>query len=110
MQFSKLSSFIAVALLVAVVFAGLATTPAAAQTDTMQFRYNAAHTGDYSPVAGSTPPNNRLNWNYTTGQNLATPYPYVESSPAVANGIVYVGSNDGNIYALNATTGAKLWN
>ena len=34
---------------------------------------------------------------------------YVHSSPAVANGVVYVGSDDGNVYALNASTGAKLW-
>jgi hypothetical protein len=55
MKFSKVLACITVALLVAVAFAGLATTPAtAAQTDAMQFRYNAAHTGDYSPVAGST--------------------------------------------------------
>ena len=32
-----------------------------------------------------------------------------DSSPAVANGVVYVGSVDGNVYALNASTGAKLW-
>ena len=32
-----------------------------------------------------------------------------ESSPAVANGVVYVGSEDNNVYALNASTGAKLW-
>ena len=31
------------------------------------------------------------------------------SSPAVANGVVYVGAGDGNVYALNAGTGAKLW-
>ena len=31
------------------------------------------------------------------------------SSPAVANGVVYVGSLDNNVYALNASTGAKLW-
>ena len=31
------------------------------------------------------------------------------SSPAVANGVVYIGSGDGNVYALNASTGAKLW-
>jgi len=42
-------------------------------------------------------------WNYTTGSA-------VPSSPAVANGVVYVGSYDGNIYALNATTGANVWN
>ena len=31
------------------------------------------------------------------------------SSPAVANGVVYVGSYDNNVCALNASTGAKLW-
>ena len=35
---------------------------------------------------------------------------FVESAPAIANGVVYVGSDDGNLYALNATSGAKLWN
>jgi len=30
-------------------------------------------------------------------------------SPAVANGLVYSGAFDGNIYALNASTGARLW-
>jgi outer membrane protein assembly factor BamB len=34
----------------------------------------------------------------------------VISSPAYANGVVYVGSYDNNVYALNARTGAKLWN
>jgi len=34
----------------------------------------------------------------------------VVSSPAVADNVVYVGSNDGNVYALNATTGAFIWN
>jgi eukaryotic-like serine/threonine-protein kinase len=33
----------------------------------------------------------------------------VESSPVAANGAVYVGADDGNLYAINATTGAKLW-
>ena len=31
------------------------------------------------------------------------------SSPALAKGTVYVGSEDGDVYALNAATGAKLW-
>ena len=42
-----------------------------------------------------------LLWSYRTGYS-------VESSPAVANGVVYVGSGR-NLYALNASTGAKLW-
>jgi outer membrane protein assembly factor BamB len=32
------------------------------------------------------------------------------SSPAVANEVVYIGSSDGNVYALSAATGAKIWN
>ena len=31
------------------------------------------------------------------------------SSPAVVNGVVYIGSRDDNLYALNASTGVKLW-
>ena len=31
------------------------------------------------------------------------------TSPAIINGLVYVGSHDHNVYALNAATGAKLW-
>ena len=41
-------------------------------------------------------------WKYTTGN-------FVWSSPAVANGVVYVGSDDGNLYTLNASSGALLW-
>jgi len=33
-------------------------------------------------------------WSYTTGSA-------VFSSPAVANGVVYVGSNDHNVYAFS---------
>jgi outer membrane protein assembly factor BamB len=32
----------------------------------------------------------------------------ITSSPAVANGVVYVGSDDGTLYAFNAKTGAEL--
>ena len=44
----------------------------------------------------------KLEWGFATSNN-------VDSSPAVANGVVFVGSDDGNLYALNASTGAKLW-
>jgi outer membrane protein assembly factor BamB len=41
-------------------------------------------------------------WSYrTAGQ--------VTSSPAVANGVVYVGSDDHKLYALDAATGAFKW-
>jgi eukaryotic-like serine/threonine-protein kinase len=32
-----------------------------------------------------------------------------QSSPAVANGIVYTGCRDANLYALDATTGKEKW-
>ena len=31
------------------------------------------------------------------------------SDPAVADGVVYFGAADGNMYALNAATGSQLW-
>lgn len=31
------------------------------------------------------------------------------SAPAAANGVVYAGATDGNVYAFDAATGAKLW-
>jgi outer membrane protein assembly factor BamB len=33
----------------------------------------------------------------------------VESSPAVVDGRVYVGSNDGRFYVLDEATGQKVW-
>ena len=35
-------------------------------------------------------------WNYTTGDGVI--------SPAVVNGVVYIGSDDGNVYALGSPT------
>jgi outer membrane protein assembly factor BamB len=34
----------------------------------------------------------------------------LRSTPAVVNGKVYIGSDDGNVYCLNADTGQLLWN
>jgi len=55
---------------------------------------------------GKTVPNLVLLWSYSTGGTGGYLW---TSSPAVANGMVYVGSDDYNVYALNAKTGAKLW-
>ncbi len=47
--------------------------------------------------------NLRKRWSYISGNNQ------VVSSTAVVNGVVYVGSQDNNVYALKASTGGKLW-
>lgn len=41
-----------------------------------------------------------LVWSYTTGS-------LVESSPAVANGMVYIGSNDDKVYAFGLPGGTN---
>ncbi len=41
-------------------------------------------------------------WAYQTGGEIIP-------SPVVVGGVVYVGSSDGNLYALDAATGTKKW-
>jgi outer membrane protein assembly factor BamB len=74
-------------------------------TNWAQFRYSLRHKGANpfeNVLSPATVAQIDQDWSYTTGG-------FVESSPAVAGGVVYVGSFDGNVYALSAATGAKLW-
>ena len=41
-------------------------------------------------------------WTSDNGANII-------SAPSVANGVLYFGSEDGNVYAVNAKTGAQIW-
>jgi len=63
------------------------------------FHHDPGHTGYSTSTAPNT--NNTI-WNYTTGN-------WVASSPAVADGKVYVGSWDCKVYCLDASTGAHIW-
>jgi len=65
------------------------------------FHNNARHTGGYIPMMREHTSNGILNWKYAT-EGIVT-------SSATPNGIVYIGSLDGNVYALDANTGAKVW-
>jgi outer membrane protein assembly factor BamB len=62
------------------------------------------------PTRTETAPGNvrrlRNRWFQTTGCSGSV---CGGSSPAVADGVVYVGSYDGNVYAFNAATGVKIW-
>lgn len=42
-------------------------------------------------------------------ERMPDPFDVFLSSPAVSGGSVYFGSGDGNVYALDATTGAQRW-
>ena len=63
------------------------------------FRHDVSNSG--SSDEGVMLPLNRL-WEFTTGGPVGT-------SPAVSGGIVYIGSSDHKLYALDAATGTKRW-
>jgi len=51
---------------------------------------------------GDGPTTLQLKWTVTTGEGMV-------SSPTLVNGVAYVGSYDGNIYAFDANTGTEVW-
>ena len=64
----------------------------------MMFGFDAAHThwNPYEKVLNKTNVSHlKLDWSYATGV-------WIGSSPAVANGLVYVGSADKKLYAFDA--------
>ena len=62
------------------------------------YRHNLQRTGtSISPVS-----NGSLLWRFNIGDKI-------RSSPAVGNGVVYQGANNGYVYALNASTGSVIW-
>ncbi len=64
------------------------------------FRGNAARTGE---MPGPDPASDiEAIWIFKTNDA-------VRSSPAVAAGVVFVGSSDKNVYALDAVSGAERW-
>jgi outer membrane protein assembly factor BamB len=68
--------------------------------DAPMFRNDLAHSGIYA--APGAPALHGVKWSFHTGGEVV-------SSPAVVNGVVYVGSNDGKLYAIDEQTGAQKW-
>jgi outer membrane protein assembly factor BamB len=73
-----------------------ASRPFTVRTNWIQFRYDNRHSG-FNPFENVLDPG-----------NVAIGGP-VFSSPALATGKVYIGSGEGWVYALNATTGDPVW-
>ena len=44
----------------------------------------------------------REKWRFATGKKI-------KSSPAVANGVVFVGSNNRHLYAVESESGEEIW-
>lgn len=90
-------------LALSVVFSCQIVYAASSVDDWPLFRHDASHTGFSSGVA---PTSNVVQlWNYTINEAGIT----VVAPPVVANGFVYVGSADNNLYCLDAATGTKVW-
>jgi outer membrane protein assembly factor BamB len=64
------------------------------------FRGNSQHTGVYE-AAGVTK-FNKVKWKFHTGG-------MVIGSPAAVQGVIYVGSTDGNLYAIDSESGQQKW-
>ena len=55
------------------------------------------------PSSTPTQPNQPVGkWTFPTGFSVL-------SSPTVVGGVVYIGSDDGKVYAIDASTGQKMW-
>ncbi len=77
---------------------------ATAACDWTQFRFSAGHAAS-SPdgsISAATVPGLVQRWAATTGGAVG-------SSPAIAGGVAYVGSDDHDLYAIDTTTGAARW-
>jgi outer membrane protein assembly factor BamB len=82
------------------VLAALLLCLPAVSEEAVMFRGNLQHTGVYN--ASGAPRFSRIKWKFHTDGGVI-------SSPAVANGMVYAGSTDGNFYAVDLESGAQKW-
>jgi outer membrane protein assembly factor BamB len=85
------------ALLAGTLATAVTCTPAA---EPAMFRGDAPHRGIYD--AAGAPVLHGVRWTFRTGAPVI-------STPLIANGTVYIGSSDHNLYALDAATGALRW-
>ena len=77
----------------------------AVHTNWAQYGHGPARTGydpDENVLSASAVPRLAMAWRFGTGNE-------VFSSPAVVNGVAYVGSLSNAVYALNAATGTRRW-
>jgi eukaryotic-like serine/threonine-protein kinase len=93
-------SKVATGLMAAALAAGIGIAQPATQEAATMFRGDPAHSGVYA-----SPPLRHfggLQWRVQTGG-------MVQSSAALHDGTLYIGSGDGRLYALDATTGDQRW-
>jgi outer membrane protein assembly factor BamB len=75
-------------------------TTSPGDSGTAMFRGNPQHTGVYDSTG--VPAFHKIKWKFHTPG-------FVISSPAIDASTAYVGSTDGNLYAVNLATGEQRW-
>jgi outer membrane protein assembly factor BamB len=68
--------------------------------DAPMFRGDLSHSGIYAGTG--IPKLKGVKWTFHTRGEVI-------SSPSIAAGVVYIGSNDGNLYAIDQNTGSQKW-
>jgi len=94
-------------------FAFTIATSAAQGADWPQYLFDNGHSSNNKLATAITPSNASTlveDWSFIDPQPTGNqPNAGFYSSPTVFNGVVYIGSNTGNFYALNEATGSVLW-
>lgn len=71
--------------------------------DWPMYMHDPAHSGRTPATIANTGPL-YLQWAYSFGERVE-----VEAQPVMANGVIYQGVMNGEMHAINATSGAALW-
>jgi len=91
-----------------------ATIATSAAQDWPGYLFDNSHSSHNTLATAITPANASTlveDWSFIDPQPTLDHQPNAAfySSPTVVNGVVYIGSNTGNFYALDEATGALLW-
>src|SRR5688572_2765359 len=82
-----------------IIAVALSTSSSVADAQTAMFRNGPDHLGIYD---GPVPTLQSLAWKFKTGGRVI-------SSPLVVGEVIYVGSTDGSLYAVNRAVGTQRW-
>jgi outer membrane protein assembly factor BamB len=87
------------ALLALLGFLSAAGMPPSGDTEAVMYRGDAKHSGVYP---ASKIPEGRVKWSFQAGNKI-------RSTPALYQGAVYFGSDDGHLYSLDNQSGKLRW-
>lgn len=96
----KKAAFILCIMLISLMLGGCWSSEKKDSSAASMFRANLERTGVFPSGGPSTL--NELIWKFKT-ENV------VDSSPAISGGIVYFGSDEGHLYAVDIKTGQEKW-